>query len=161
MTIEGNELIAKWTVDTLHVHLASMMREKDIRDNQRFEGQQVALRDALLSQEKAVNAALQAAQQAVLKAEIAAEKRFDNVNEFRGQLADQAANLMPRNEVSVLFTAVNDKLTVIENRTTNNEKYINESRGKNTWVSDTKGLVIAIGGILVGTIPLMLYLINK
>jgi hypothetical protein len=37
-----------------------------------------------------------AADKAVAKAEAAAERRFESVNEFRGQLSDQAASFMPR-----------------------------------------------------------------
>lgn len=40
-------------------------------------------------QDKAVSAALQAAEKAVGKAEAAAEKRFDAVNEFRGMVTDR------------------------------------------------------------------------
>lgn len=92
---------------------AQQFEEKDVRDQQRFDAQQLALRDALLAQEKAVSAALEAAQQAVLKAEGAAEKRFENMNEFRGQLADQAATLMPRQEMQVLVDAINEKIGII------------------------------------------------
>ena len=42
-----------------------------------------------LSLKKAVNAALQSAERAVLKAETAAERRFASVNEFRQTLSDQ------------------------------------------------------------------------
>lgn len=50
------------------------------------------------AQEKAVAAALSAAKEAVAKAETAAEKRFEAVNEFRGQLTDQAATFVTRAE---------------------------------------------------------------
>lgn len=46
--------------------------------------------------QREVKLALDAAQTAVTKAETATEKRFDAVNEFRGQLADQASSFMPR-----------------------------------------------------------------
>ncbi len=47
--------------------------------------------------------ALAAADKAVTKAEIATEKRFEGVNEFRSTLADQAARLMPREEAQIKF----------------------------------------------------------
>ncbi len=47
--------------------------------------------------------ALAAADKAVTKAEIATEKRFEGVNEFRSTLADQAARLMPREEAVSKF----------------------------------------------------------
>ena len=47
--------------------------------------------------------ALAAADKAVTKAEIATEKRFEGVNEFRQTLADQAGRLMPREEATAKF----------------------------------------------------------
>lgn len=67
---------SEWTVDTLKAH-----------HDQRF-----------ADQDKAVTAALQAAKEATTKAERAAERRFESVNEFRQQLSDQAAHFMPRAE---------------------------------------------------------------
>src|ERR1700685_214980 len=69
------------------------------------------------AQEKAVNAALAASDRAVNKAEMASEKRFDAVNEFRAALADSARLLMPRSEAEQRMAAiekmVNDiKITV-------------------------------------------------
>ncbi len=77
MSGETEDHISGWTVDTLKEHLESMAAAYDRRYEQRFE-----------AQEQAVTAALNAAKEAVQKAEVAAEKRFDAVNEFRGQLAE-------------------------------------------------------------------------
>lgn len=76
-----------WSLDTLREHLQALMVEADKRNQQRFE-----------AQEKAVTAALQAQKEAVIKAETAAERRFESVNEFRQQLSDQAVTFMPRRE---------------------------------------------------------------
>lgn len=87
---------------SLREHLEALIREQDIRNGQRFE-----------AQEKAVAAALTAAGQAVQKAEVAAEKRFDAVNEFRAQLSDQAGTFMPRAETEIRFTAMQEKVDLI------------------------------------------------
>jgi hypothetical protein len=63
-----------------------------------FEGQEKAVAAALAAAEKAVAAALSAADRAVAKAEVASEKRFESVNEFRGTLTDQVRTFMPRTE---------------------------------------------------------------
>lgn len=89
---------------------ADIASEMDRRYQQRFDAQQQALQDALMAQEKAVNAALAAADRAVLKAEVASEKRFDSVNEFRATLADQAASLMPRGEAEARLGNLGDKV---------------------------------------------------
>ena len=63
-----------------------------------FAAQEKAIAAAFAAQEKATAAALAAAKEAVAKAEVASDKRFESVNEFRGQLKDQATTFMPRTE---------------------------------------------------------------
>lgn len=151
MAGETEEKPSGWTVDTLHAMLVLRFAEKDRRDEQRFEAQQLALRDALIAQEKAVNAALMAAQQAVTKAEIAAEKRFDSVNEFRAQLADQTATLMPRNEAMVLINGLADRVNKLESGID-----VNSGRGKGLdaawgYLVAAVGLAAAVIGIIIAT----------
>ncbi len=112
MSGETEEQVSGWTVDTLHSLFVSMTREKDLRDQQRFDAQQLALRDALIAQEKAVTAALEAAQSAVTKAENAAEKRFEAINEFRGQLSDQASRFAEKTVVDRQVEAAADKSVI-------------------------------------------------
>lgn len=76
-----------------------LMTERDRRYEQRFEAMDEKTSLALTSSEKAV-----------AKAEIATEKRFDSVNEFRGTLSDQAANLLPRREADAKFSSFEGKL---------------------------------------------------
>ena len=66
--------------------------------------------------ERAVAAALSAAKEAVAKAEVANEKRFDGVNEFRTTLADQTALLMPRAEVDARLSALSEKTSDLVTR---------------------------------------------
>lgn len=100
MSGETEKQVSGWTVDTLKEYFEQRIQDQD----------------------KAVQAALIAAKEAVIKAETASEKRFESVNEFRGQLADQTATLMPRAEVNTKFDAFNDKLTGLTDR-------INTSQG--------------------------------
>ncbi len=72
--------------------------------------QKEAVATALIAAEKAVSAALMSSAQAVQKAEAAAERRFDSVNEFRQTLADQQRMLIPRAEVEVIISAMADKI---------------------------------------------------
>jgi hypothetical protein len=97
--------MSEWTVDTL----------KEMVDR-RFEDSDKAVQAALVSAEKAVTAALTAAKEAVNKAEIATEKRFESVNEFRGQLADQSSNLLPRAEYASQHKAIEDKIQGLTDR---------------------------------------------
>ena len=67
--------------------ISAIVEANDRRYEQRFKDSQTA-----------VDAALNAAKEAVLKAEDASEKRFEGVNEFRQTLGDQQRLLMPRVE---------------------------------------------------------------
>jgi len=58
----------EWTVDTLKYHIEKLLEEKD----------------------KALNAALIAVKEENRKTEVAAEKRFDLLNELRGDVATKA-----------------------------------------------------------------------
>lgn len=99
--------------------------DSDLRYQQRFDAQGKALEAALLAADKAVIAAFTAAKQlvdvalaaadkAVTKAETASEKRFEGVNEFRKQLADQTSTFIPRVEADVRFAALVDRLAKVE-----------------------------------------------
>lgn len=66
-----------------HEHLAQVVRENELS----LKNAAAAAAAALLSQKEAVT-----------KAEVASEKRFESVNEFRAQLADQAGTFVSRLE---------------------------------------------------------------
>lgn len=63
------------------------------------------------SADRAVQAALLAAKEAVEKANGASEKRFDAVNEFRGQLSDMVNTLIPRKEAESRFSAIEERVS--------------------------------------------------
>lgn len=74
-----------------------------------FVSQQEAMKTARAADKEAVQAALLAAKEAVEKANTANEKRFENVNEFRGQLADIQSTLISRVEADTQFRALDEK----------------------------------------------------
>jgi hypothetical protein len=63
-------------------------------------------------QAKAIDAALAAAEKAVTKAEVATEKRFDSVNEFRKTLSDQASSFMQRGEFVAQYKSLEEKVAI-------------------------------------------------
>ncbi len=77
-----------WTIETLRIHLEERISA-------------VAHAAAVASE----NAA-----RAVTKAEMAAEKRFEGLNEFRGTLSDQQRNLMPRDEANIRFDSLTHEI---------------------------------------------------
>lgn len=75
-----------------------LLDERDRRYTERFDAQEKATDAALAAQKEAIAAALNAAQTAVTKAEVASEKRFDSVNEFRAQQGDLIRTFVQRRE---------------------------------------------------------------
>jgi len=129
----------------LRQHFSEIQEQKDLQHAQRFEAQQLALRDALTAAEKAVAAALAAAEKAVSKAEVANEKRFESVNEFRKALTDQATLQMPRPEAMALFAALEEKIRVIS-------KVQDMNTGKGTGVNMVWVAMATVVTIIVGVI---------
>lgn len=84
-----------WTIETAHQHLLDLIHANDRRYEQRF-----------LDSKEAVQAALIAADRATSKAEESQEKRNEGMNEFRGQLKDQAGTFITRTELYASLAAV-------------------------------------------------------
>ncbi len=80
-------------------HLARLMDERDRR-----------YAEVAAAAKVAVDAAFASAKEAVLKAETANAARFESVNEFRGQLNDQAAHFISRVEVEQRTDAMRAQL---------------------------------------------------
>jgi hypothetical protein len=86
----------------------------DLRYQQRFTAQSDALSAAFAAAKEAVAAARDAQDRAVLKAEVAADKRFESVNEFRKTLTDQQQTFMPRAQVDEIARGLTDKFTTMK-----------------------------------------------
>jgi small-conductance mechanosensitive channel len=110
-----------WTVETLRVFMQERYGDLRILLDERYQtqtkaleaaftAQQTAMHAALQSAEKAVEAALRSSEKAVAKAEVAAEKRFESVNEFRAQLADQAQTFVSRGELDIRIAALSERV---------------------------------------------------
>lgn len=132
-----------WTVDTLKEYVM-----------QRFGDNQKAVDAALVAQEKAVAAALAATKEAVIKAEVATEKRFESVNEFRAQLADQSNTLMPRQEYTVQHKALEDKLADLTTR-------VNVSEASKKGSELTIGKIYAAIGVVGAILGIIVLLANN
>jgi vacuolar-type H+-ATPase subunit E/Vma4 len=105
------------------------------------------------AQEKAVNAALTSAERAVSKAEMASEKRFESVNEFRAALGDSSRLLMPRSEaeqrISALDKMIGDLKTTVEAK-------------DNKGIGISAGLMMVVVGIsVIVNIVMVLYYIGN
>ncbi|HUY75985.1 MAG TPA: hypothetical protein VMV29_04400 [Ktedonobacterales bacterium] len=110
---------------SLREYVTALIAANDVRYSQRFDAsqaaisaaflaQQTAMSTALAAQKLAVDTALQAADRAGAKSEIAADKRFNDLNELRGMVTDQQALFMQRLEAMALFNAIDAKITALQ-----------------------------------------------
>jgi hypothetical protein len=90
---------------SLREYFEQLLREYDLRYQQRFDASQEGIRQAL-----------QSAKEAVVKAETAMERRFDNTNEWRKTFEDLANRKLGRDEYMAAHEAVVEKIAVLEKR---------------------------------------------
>lgn len=86
-----------------------------------------------------------ATEQAIQKADAATEKRFSAVNEFRAQLADQAANFMPREVADAQINEVRKQITALTAR-------LDLSAGKSAGSQQAIGYMIAAATLFLSLI---------
>jgi hypothetical protein len=103
------------------------------------------LESRINSLEKQVQAAMDSAATAVSKAELAAEKRFEGVNEFRNSLDDSNKLNVRQTEVDHRFKSTNEK---VERLTKEFDSQKDVSRGRGDvwgWVGGgIIGLIVAL-----------------
>src|SRR6185369_3165104 len=90
-----------WTLDTLEEFLSSKISALSNFTTAESRASKEAVAAALEAVKEQSNAAMQAAAKAIDKAELATERRFEGVNEFRQTLSDQARTFMNREEYAI------------------------------------------------------------
>lgn len=120
---------------------------RDLRTllDERYATQTKALDAAFVAAEKAVSTALDSAEKAVAKAELSAERRFESVNEFRAQLADQAGHFVTRVEFDAKVDALSDRMAEMG-------RVQERAAGKDTGTTAARASVITGAGLLVAII---------
>lgn len=125
---ETEAQVSPWTVDSLKEHFETRINALEDRLDERHQAQK----------------------EAILKSETAAERRFESVNEFRGQLNDQVKTFITRDTYDVGHSALETKVAVVENLITG---MIAEKRG----AGDQTKAIYALAGfvsvvLVIGTI---------
>jgi len=111
---DENELEnSEWTVNTLKEMIDQRFADNQIAVATALLAQEKAVSIAFVSQEKSVSTALLAAKEAVIKAEILTDKRFDAVTDAVAQVSKQTADLLPRAEYTANHGSLNDKIMVV------------------------------------------------
>jgi hypothetical protein len=93
-------------------------------------------------------------ERATVKAEAAIEKRFDAVNEFRAQLADQTSTFMPRAEIEARIQQNAERYNDLANRVTRTE-------GRTAGGAAAYGYLTAGITAVIAIITIILILINR
>lgn len=137
--------IGDWTTGSLKVHTEAQIAALKELTDQRFEDNNKALDAALIAAEKAVNAALTAAKEAVDRANAANEKRFESVNEFRKTLSDQTNSFLPRVEYQAHHNALVDRVTEMNDRINRSE---GQTSGSQVTTSKLYAAIAAVGTVL-------------
>jgi hypothetical protein len=145
-TLIGERITATETLFDTKIQLGreSGMALKELLES-KLDAQQAAVATSFDASEKSIAAALLAAKEAVEKANVANDKRFDSVNEFRQQLADMQNTLIPRNEADARFNSFDARIVDIKSAVdkgfTGTE--IRTTVGKEMW-----GYAVGIVGLI-------------
>lgn len=116
----------------------------------------VTYRTLIDSQADKVALALTASDKAVNKAELATEKRFEGVNEFRAQLADQAQRLMPRIEAETRTGQNTEKIADLAARLAELDKRLAEISSRTGGHAESTANVVKIVGVALAVITTMI-----
>ena len=127
-----------WTVDTLMAHYDRRLNDMQRLLDERYAAQQREVQTALTSAEKAVG-----------KVELATEKRFESVNEFRAQLSDQTNSFLPREVADTTFAELRTQIGMIASRLDRTDGGTVERRESRQGLSQNATIVLAVVAIVV------------
>ncbi len=135
--------MSDWTIKTLKEYFERRFVEND-----------KVIIAALAAAKELVSTAQTAADRAVQKAEVASEKRFEGVNEFRGAMEDMQRGLMPRKEVEVLLTGLEAKINGVDAKISLIAANINEVRNQKVGVAAGWGWAAAVVAMVVAALAM-------
>jgi hypothetical protein len=97
-------------IDTLAVKVSEQISSNDKASEKRFE----VMAERTVSLQHEMEASFLSSDRAVEKANIATDKRFDAVNEFRTQLSDITGTMITRNEADAQFSSFDARIADIK-----------------------------------------------
>jgi phage-related minor tail protein len=104
------------------------------------------------AQKEGVKTAMDAAEKAVAKAESAADKRFEALNELRGMAADWRTEFARQSTVDLQIKGLSDKIDVLRTAVTDGEKKLSENLARGSGRHDVWAYMMAgivAGGVLI------------
>lgn len=136
---ETEREVSGWTVDSLHTHLQKQIDALEKHHDQDIDQLRRETARTLAEKDKASD-----------KSERQMEKRFDSINEFRGQLNDQVKTFLTKETYDVAHEALDGKVDIVQNLITG---IVAEKRGAGNQVN----AIYALGGfisilLVIGTV---------
>lgn len=128
----------------------SVLNEREDKYVQKFEALKESLSAVVVSLEKAV-----------LKAEVATEKRFESVNEFRKQMGDMQTTLAPKSEVNMRFDAANARIDVVAKALETIVNLLSNTKGKSEGTASTGTVIVTVVNILLVIAVIVISLLKK
>jgi hypothetical protein len=125
-------------VDALKELLLTTIALNDRRYDERFR-----------ESERAFQAALESAKEAVLKAEAASEKRFAGLNELRGAMEDQQRLYMPRSEAEIRMRAIEEQGAIAAKQLSGLMGQKTGGRETWGWVFGAAALALTVVGAII------------
>lgn len=117
----GTGAVGEVSAGQVRDYLLAIIAERDRFYLEKFHAQEEFTRQATESNAHAIGATKEAvndkfanAKEAVVKAEVAAEKRFDSINEFRAQLRDQQNTFLTKGEYSGVHKSLEEKVALLQ-----------------------------------------------
>lgn len=138
------------SIEYLRASFVQRLEEVDRRVAQRMDMERSRLEVQVEASREALTVALRAVSDATTKADLATEKRFESVNEFRDQLKDQAGTFIPRIETEQRLTQLSTRLDELRSNDTQRSARSAGSTALFGWV---------IGGI--GALATILVILNS
>lgn len=150
---DGRTTASSWTLETLHEHSNEVCRLQELRINEKFNAMEKATAMALQAAAEAVNKAERLADERAKAQDRLAEANKAQQNEWRGTINDLASMKMGREEGLAVHATMLEKIDAISARMDRNE---GRGIGSNaTWVWVFIGLA---GLISILTLILDLFL---
>lgn len=97
----------------------------------------------------------ESSREAVLKSEAGYEKRFASMNDFRGQMSDQAAKFMTSVESRAMHAASAERITALTDRLNRSDS---SGKGKDEGRNELRSNIVGGIGALVGIASLFMFL---
>lgn len=109
------------------------------------------------AQKEGVKTAMDAAEKAVAKAESAADKRFEALNELRGMASDWRTEFARQSTVDLQIKGITDKIELMRNTIYETDKKVNEvvsrgSGGSAVWAAVAVIITIVISAAVLGVL---------